>query len=66
MFEAAEVKHPHAPVCAAADKDIDTLGTEADVEDFFVVSNELGLCGKRGDVPDCTSRVDAGCDDEAG
>jgi hypothetical protein len=63
VFKAAEIEHAHAAVGAAADKDVDALGAEAHVEDFFVVRDELGFGGEGGDVPDCAGGVDAGGDD---
>lgn len=41
MFEAPKIEHTHAAVRAATDKHIDALGTEADIIDFLIVSNQL-------------------------
>lgn len=66
MFETSEIEHPDAAICAAGDKYIDAVGAEADVEDFFVVSDELGFGSESRDVPYGTCGIDAGGDDEAG
>ena len=39
VLEAAEIEHADAAVGAAADEDVDAVGAEADVEDFFVVGD---------------------------
>lgn len=66
MFEASEIEHANATIRAAGDEYIDTVGAEADVEDFFVVSDELCFGGKSRDVPYGACGIDAGGDDEAG
>lgn len=66
MFEASKVKHPDTAVRAARDKDVDAVGAEADIEDFFVVGDELSFGGEGRDVPYCTGGVDARGNDEAG
>ena len=43
VLEAAEIEHADAAVGAAADEDVDAVGAEADVEDFFVVGDELSF-----------------------
>jgi hypothetical protein len=43
VFEAAKVEHSYTTICATTDKNIDALGAEADVEDFFIVGDELGF-----------------------
>lgn len=43
VFEAAQVEHPDAAICTATHKDIDALGAETDIEDFFVVGDKLGF-----------------------
>ena len=45
MLEAAEVEHADGAVGAAGDEDVDAVGAEADVEDFFVVGDQLRFCG---------------------
>ena len=64
MLETAEIEHTHTAVGAAGDEDVDTVGAEADVEDFFVVRDELSLGGEGRDIPDCTGCVNGGGDDE--
>ena len=66
MLQASEVEHADAAVLAAADKDVDALGTEAHVVDLLVVRNQLRLGRQRRDVPYRAGGVDAGGDDEAG
>ena len=66
VLEAAEVEHADGAVGAAGDEDVDAVGAEADVEDFFVVGDQLRFCGQGRDVPDGAGGVDAGGDDEAG
>lgn len=66
MFEAAEVEHSDTAICATADKDIDALGAEADVEDLFIMGDQLGLGCQGGDVPNGTGSVDARGDDQTG
>ena len=43
VFEAAEVKHADTTVCTAAHENVDALRAESDVENFFVVGNQLGF-----------------------
>lgn len=64
VLQTAEIKHAHTTVLAAADKYIDTVGAESHIVDLLVVSNELGLCCQRRDVPNGASGIDARGDDE--
>ena len=64
VLEAAQVEHPHTPVCTTAHENIHALCTEAHIEDFLVVGDELRLGSEGGDVPDGTGGVDARRDDE--
>lgn len=58
VLETSKIKHAHAAVGAAGDKDVDAVGAEANVEDLFVVGDELGLCGKGWDIPNRARGVD--------
>lgn len=51
MFETPEIEHPYAAICATTYKDIDTVGTESDIKDFLVMSDQLSLGCKSRDVP---------------
>lgn len=64
VLEAAEVEHADTAVGAAGDEDVDAVGAEADVEDFFVVGDQLGLGCQSWDIPDRTGGVNRGCNDE--
>lgn len=66
VLQAAKVKHADTTILAAADKDVDTVGTESHIIDLLVVCNELCLGRQRRNIPDGTGGVDAGGDDEAG
>lgn len=65
MFETAQIKHAHAAISSTADKDVNTVGTEANIVYFFVVSNQLRLRCEGRDIPDGASRVNAGRNDQA-
>ena len=65
MLETAQIKHAHAPISSTADKDVNTVGTKANIVYFFVVSNQLRLRCKRRDIPDGASRVNARRNDQA-
>jgi hypothetical protein len=41
MLQAAEIKHTHATVSTATDKDVYTVCTETNVVDFFIMCDEL-------------------------
>ena len=64
VFETSEIEHADTAVGAAGDEDVDAVGAETHVEDFFVVGDELGLCGECRDIPDGASCVNGGCNDE--
>ncbi len=66
MFEASEIEHANATIRAAGDKYIDAVGAKADIEHFFVMSDELCFGSKSGNIPYGTCSIDAGGDDEAG
>ena len=65
VLEAAKIEHSHTSVRSAAYKYVNALGTEAHVEHLLVVSNELCLRGKGGNIPDCTGSVNTGSDNQA-
>ncbi len=65
MFEAAQIKHAYTAVLATADKNIDAVGAESHIVDFFVVRNELRLGSQRGNIPDSASSINARGNDEA-
>ena len=65
MLQTSEVKHSHTAIRAAANKDVDTIGTKAYVEDLFVMRDQLSFRREGGDVPYCTSSVDARGYDQA-
>lgn len=46
VLETAEIEHAHTAVGATTDEDVYASGTEADIEDFLVVGNQLRLCGE--------------------
>lgn len=64
MFQAPEIKHTHTAVRAAADKNINTIRTEAYIVHFLVVRNKLRLGSQSRDIPDRTRRIDTGGDDQ--
>lgn len=64
MLETTEIEHADTAVGAAGDEDVDAVGAEADIEDFFVVGDELGLCGEGWDIPDGAGGVNGRGDDE--
>lgn len=66
MLETSEVEHADAAVCTTGNENIDAVGAEANVEDFFVMGNKLRFGSEGRDVPYCTRRVYAGRDNEAG
>jgi hypothetical protein len=39
VFQAPQVEHPNTTVCATADKNINTVGTEPNIKNLFVMSN---------------------------
>lgn len=45
MLQASQVKHAYTTIGAAADEDVHTICTEADIIDLLVVSDELRLGG---------------------
>lgn len=63
MLQTPEIKHSDTPVCTTTDKDINTMGTESDVKDFFIVGNQLSLGSEGGNVPDGACGVNAAGDD---
>ena len=65
MFETAQIKHAHAAISSTADKDVDTVGTKANIVYFFIVGNQLRLRRECRDIPDGASRVNAGRNDQA-
>lgn len=64
MLQTAQVEHPHAAVCAAADEHVNAASAEADVEDFLVVGDQLRFRSQSRNVPYRAGSVDAGGDDE--
>lgn len=64
MFQTAEVEHAYTAVGPTRDEDVNAVGAEADVVDFFIVSDQLGFGREGGDVPYRTSRVDGGSDNQ--
>lgn len=59
MLQAPQVKHTHAAISTAANKNIDTVGTESDIIHLLVVGNQLCLGCQGGNVPDGACRVNA-------
>ena len=57
VLEGTQVKHAYTSICAARNKHIHAVGAEANIEDFFVVSNQLRLSGQSWDIPDSASGV---------
>jgi len=66
VLETPQIKHSHATIGTATDKNIDTASTEAHVKDLLVVGDELSLCGEGRNVPYGTGGINAGSDDELG
>ena len=66
MLKASQVEHAHTAISTTADEDIDTVGTESNVINLLVMSNQLCLGGQCWDVPDGASRVNAGSDNQTG
>lgn len=66
MLETAQIKHAYAAISSTADKDVDTVGTKANIVYFFIVGNQLRLRRECRDIPDGASRVNAGRNDQAG
>jgi len=64
MFKTPQVKHTHTAVSTAADKNIDTVGTESDIVDLLVVGNQLRFSCQGGYIPDGAGCVNARGDDE--
>ena len=44
VLQTSQIEHAHATVLTTADKDVDAVGAETYVVDFFVVGDQLGLC----------------------
>lgn len=66
MLQAPQIEHTDTTVLSTADKHINTVRTEAHVVHFFIVCDQLRLSRQRRYIPDRTSRVDAGGDDQTG
>lgn len=66
MLQAAKIKHANTAVLATADENVDAIGAEPHIIDFLVVRNQLRLGGQRRNIPNSTSGIDAGSNDEAG
>ena len=64
MLETSEIEHAHAAVGAAGDEDVNAVGAEADVKNFFVVGDKLSLGGEGWDIPDRAGGVNGRCNDE--
>jgi hypothetical protein len=64
VLEASQIKHPYTTICSTTHKYVYALGTKSHVKDLLVMSDELRLRSKCGDVPDGASRVYTGGDDE--
>lgn len=64
MLETAQIEHANATIRSAANKNVDTVGTKSDIEDLFIMGNQLRLRCKCRDIPDGTGRVNAGCNDQ--
>jgi hypothetical protein len=64
VFKASQIKHPYTSVRPTTHKYVYALGTKSYIKDLLVMSDELRLRSKRGDVPDGASRVYTGGDDE--
>ena len=64
MFQTPQIKHTHTAVSTAADKNVDTVGTESDIIHLLVVGNELCFSGQGGNIPDGAGCINAGGDDE--
>jgi len=39
MLKASKIEHPYTTICATANKNVDAVGAETDIEDFFIMSN---------------------------
>ena len=65
MLKTPEVKHAHAPIGAATDKNIDAIGTKSNIVHLLIVGDQLRLGRQRGNIPNRTRRVYARRDDEA-
>lgn len=65
MFKASEIEHADTTIGATTNKQVYTVRTKSDIENFLVMGNKLGLGGKRRDIPYCACRVDARRDYEA-
>ena len=59
VLQASQIEHSYTSISAAADKDVDAARAKSNIEDLLVMCNQLRFGSKRGNVPDCTSRVDA-------
>jgi len=64
VLQTAQIEHPHAAICAAADEHVNAAGAEADVEDFLVVRDQLRFRSQSRNVPYRAGSVDAGGNDE--
>lgn len=65
VLQAAQIKHADTAIRATTDEYIDTVGTESDIEDFFIVSNQLRFSRQGRDIPDGAGSVDTRGDDQA-
>ena len=45
MFQTPEIEHSYAAICSATHKYINAVGAESDVENFFVMGDELCFSG---------------------
>jgi len=39
MFETPKIEHPDTTICPTANENIDAVGAEPDIKDFFIMSN---------------------------
>lgn len=66
VLQAAQIKHAHTTISAAANKDVDAVRTESNVIYLLVVRNQLCFGCERRNVPNCACCVDTRGDDQAG
>jgi hypothetical protein len=64
VLEASQIKHPYTSICPTTHKYVYALGAKSHVKHLLVMSDELRLCSKRGDVPDGAGSVYTRSDDE--
>lgn len=64
VLQTSKIKHPHTTVSSTAYKDVNAICAESNIEDFFIMRDELCFRCKGWDIPYRTSGVNARGDNQ--